>query len=1229
MRAPFRLFRLENRLSPSVTPVGPLLRPYTFTEVLASIRADDPLAELAQWTSRSDELAFTIDVSSSLMILQNDGASLVQIQLQPNADPLQVVTTLRQQSDVEWAAPNYVALDDPRDFVPNDPSYSSQYHLSLMQTNKAWDTQTGSPAIIVAVTDDGLAWNHPDLAANVWINTKEVANNGKDDDGNGFIDDVRGWDFSSGDNNPNPVGDLTHGTHVAGIIAARTNNGVGVSGVAGGGPNGVGVRLMPIRWYGAAPWTAAIIAQSYAYAADNGAKIINSSYNFDNFVNAGVPDPVVQAAFDYAYGKGVLIFHSAGNEGTADPPRLVFNHVLHVANTDANDVRSNSSNFGSFVDIAAPGNAILSTTTRSDGTIFDYGSLSGTSMATPNAAGVAALIWSQHPTWTRDQVAAQLLGTTDSIDGQNPSFVGQLGTGRVNAFRSLTQLLPPPHLGTGSGLPAANQSITRLPKQFTLTVPMRLDPATVIPNNFDLRGDGPDNVFDSADDVIVPFSINNGGIYRIGDGELTFTTTTIGPADRYRFQASAALHDPFGQSLDGNGDGIGGDEFVRFFDVMRQVDGFVYEDRNVDGQRNPNEPPAFARAVYVDVNNNAQLDATTTGFPATDLPRSLLDNQTTSATMSLNGFVGTVTDLNVEISINHVFDSDLIGYLIGPTGAKIQLFQRVGGSDDNFATTVFDDQAPVSINDGAAPFIGSFRPNGPLADFNGLDPNGVWTLQISDVAASFTGSLVGWSLHVTTSEPMAYTDIDGLYGINGVVPGTYALREVMPPAWNANNPPNTGGYSVAINSNSAMHRDFGELHSDAIYGRFFDDANHSGIMEPGESPLPSWVAFLDSNYNQQLDSAQVNVASTQVPLAIPDNNFVTSTVSVNGEAGPISDVNVTLSISHFNDQQLDVYLIAPTGQKVELFTDVGGGGDHFTNTTLDDQAATSIAVGTAPFSGSFRPEGKLSDFIGSTGIGLWTLQVFDDTASVTGTLLNWSIQVTTAERSAASNSDGTFSIINVPAGSHQLGRILQAGFTPTLPSSSFYTVTMTAGQTITDWYFGQTQSPLPLPPTVESIQIDAGTNQRSLVRWVTVTFDQIVNLPTDPATSFQIANAAGVMPFSVDLSASTPSKTVARMLFSGSLSDGNYSLTVVANQIHSQSGQTLDGDANQIAGDDFTYSFHRLFGDADGNRLVSASDFNAFRLAYGEELSVFDFDQDGLTTASDFAQFRNRYGVVI
>ena len=462
---------------------------------------------------------------------------------------------------VDWVSANYAYPGDPRELTPSDPSYAQQYHHVLTENDLAWDVTLGDPGIVVAVTDDGVDLDHEDLVNRIWTNAGEVPDNGVDDDGNGFVDDVHGWDFVDADNDPRPGTGANHGTHVAGIVAAETNNGIGVAGVAGA------VSVMPLRFYDPARpslWTSSVVAQTFAYAADNGAHIVSTSYNIDRFVD----DPVFVAGLDYLYDQGVLHFNSAGNGNTADPPRVAFEQTLLVANTNELDERYTTSNYGEGIDVSAPGFQILSTIPGSR-----YGTLTGTSMAAPNAAGVAALIWSEHPDWSREQVAAQLLGSTTSIEAANPSLAGQLGAGRVNAHQGLTETLPPPQLVRVEGLPedqalvAAGASVDA----FVLEFDQRLDPTVIAGlGGIDLRHAGFDGQFDTADDGVIAVALS--APYRVGSEGVSISIVD-GPlgVGNYRLQLTPdEFVNPFGTAWDPEGDGSpGGATWERQFEIER------------------------------------------------------------------------------------------------------------------------------------------------------------------------------------------------------------------------------------------------------------------------------------------------------------------------------------------------------------------------------------------------------------------------------------------------------------------------------------------------------------------------------------------------------------------------------------------------------------------------------------------------------------------------------------
>jgi len=328
--------------------------------------------------------------------------------------------------DVKKTSPTQenLATITPQTTTPNDPSYPQLWGLNNtgqtggtpdadIDAPEAWDIQTGNPNLVIGVIDSGVDYTHPDLAANIWTNPGEIAGNGIDDDGNGYIDDVRGWDFASNDNDPMDVNG--HGTHVAGTIAAKGNNGVGVTGVAWN------AKIVILRFLGddgSGLLSDAILAINYATA--KGIKLTNNSWGGGGYSQA------LYDAINTAGQQGGLFIAAAGNSSLPNPPLPIpvpiipfpaypasydLPNIISVASTDHNDQYSFFSNYGrTSVDLAAPGSDILSTTLG--GT---YGRLSGTSMASPHVTGAAALVWSQNPTWTAQQVKDRLMQTTDPI----------------------------------------------------------------------------------------------------------------------------------------------------------------------------------------------------------------------------------------------------------------------------------------------------------------------------------------------------------------------------------------------------------------------------------------------------------------------------------------------------------------------------------------------------------------------------------------------------------------------------------------------------------------------------------------------------------------------------------------------------------------------------------------------------------------------------------------------
>lgn len=345
-------------------------------------------------------------------------------------DPLYVIKKINVQKGIEWAEPYYLYESL---FQPNDPKYldGTLQHLPLIKAESAWDINQGSKDIIIAIIDTGVDWNHPDLASNIWINTKEIPNNGIDDDGNGFIDDVRGWDFGGLDGTPdnNPKEDKAdHGTLVAGLAAAVTNNGIGVASI---GFNSTIMAVKTSQNNIRSDIGTALIAYGYQgiiYAAENGANVINCSWGGFGYSIAA------QSIIDYAISKGALVVAAAGNDNSANSfYPASYKGVLSVAATNYVDQRASFSNYGYNIDVTAPGVNIYSTWQDDP----FYKSTSGTSLSSPIAAGLAALVVNQFPNYHPLQVAEQIRVNSDKIDFKNPGFENLLGYGRINAYQSL------------------------------------------------------------------------------------------------------------------------------------------------------------------------------------------------------------------------------------------------------------------------------------------------------------------------------------------------------------------------------------------------------------------------------------------------------------------------------------------------------------------------------------------------------------------------------------------------------------------------------------------------------------------------------------------------------------------------------------------------------------------------------------------------------------------------
>jgi subtilisin family serine protease/subtilisin-like proprotein convertase family protein len=691
---------------------------YDETSILVQYRSELPLSEAPLLAGTQFEARIGLV------------PGLVIVQLSPDVTVKQALEAYTADPQVEYALPNYrVQLLGQ----PNDPRFGDLWGLhntgqrsgtpdADIDAPEAWDNHTGNGSTIVAVIDTGVDYTHPDLAANMWINPGEIPGNGIDDDGNGFVDDIYGYDFVNNDSNP--MDDHYHGTHVAGTIGAVGNNGIGVAGVAWR------VQIMALKFLdatGSGDLGAAIRAIDYAVA--NGATISNNSW-----AGGGFYQPLYNAIAN-AGASGHLFVAAAGNDNINTDQTPVYPasynlpNIISVAATTRNDTRSGFSNYGvTTVDLGAPGSDILSTMPNNS-----YAYLSGTSMAAPHVAGVAALVQDLNPSWKHAEIKQQILATVDAI----PAMAGITVTGgRLNAAAAAVG--DPPADTSGpyviSHTPASNVgSIASIRVTFSEAI------AT--------------NTFTLSD--IVSFTGPTGNltvnqvIPVLNSGERQFDIT-FAPQSAV---GSYAL--TFGPNIT--------DQAVppNLMDQNRQAPG--------------GEVPGDRYTAVFSISSALR-------YCSPNVPKSITDFASTSSALFVDEHLP-ITDLNVELNISHTWVGDLNIYLFNvSTGLIVSLAQNRGGGGENYEDTIFDDEALLHISQGDAPFHGSFRPEGSLATFDGLDAYGGWTLWIEDYYAGDVGTLNSWCLHFEDPTPpqptLSINDVTVVEGNSGTTLAEFTVTLV-------------------------------------------------------------------------------------------------------------------------------------------------------------------------------------------------------------------------------------------------------------------------------------------------------------------------------------------------------------------------------------------------------------------------------------------------------------------
>ncbi|MFZ5829036.1 MAG: S8 family serine peptidase [Planctomycetota bacterium] len=683
----------------------------------------------------------------------------------------------------------------PLTATPNDPNFSQLWGLNNtgqtggridadIDAPEAWNVTTGSSSIVVGVIDTGVDYNHPDLAANIWTNPGEIAGNGIDDDGNGFVDDIHGFDFVNNDGDP--MDDHGHGTHCAGTIAGRGNNGQGVAGVAW---NSSVMALKFLSSSGSGSISNAVRALNYA-------TMMRTMYGVDirvtsNSWGGGGYSSSMDSAILASEQAGMLFVAAAGNDAQNNdvvanyPSNYTSASVIAVAATDHNDNLASFSNYGATtVDLAAPGVNIYSC--RPGG---GYQYMSGTSMATPHVAGAVALLWSANPSASASEIKAALLAGVDPV----ASLSGKVATGgRLNVMGGIEEM----GIQVAATSPSAGSTVTTPLTSFTVDFTQNYLGSSVQASDFTVNGTAA-NSFTLVDANTIRFGFTNSPVttqgaqtMRIAEGaiaaaggsgsirawqstffydQVALSVVSATPAEGQTVSATpASITLVFNEALnaasvgltdlvlsDGSVTGatLVSANSVRYSVSMAGVEGPVSFTLAAGAVTDAFGTPNTAYVGHFTVD-----DPSVSRYLARDLPRAISDMTTVASTITITD-TGTIHDLDIELDITHTWLSDLTVELMAPDGTRFKLIEFAGGSGDNFTGTILDDEASAFVGDGSAPFSGRFRPQVPLSTLDGKSITGTWTLLVTDSALADQGTLNSWGIRASLHQPLVMAPI--------------------------------------------------------------------------------------------------------------------------------------------------------------------------------------------------------------------------------------------------------------------------------------------------------------------------------------------------------------------------------------------------------------------------------------------------------------------------------------
>lgn len=875
-----------------------------------------------------------------------------------------------------------VTLDPDGAFVSGDIA-------TVAQLSSATPHAAGSNAALVDDLNGNGRIDSLDLLLDArWSDTV-------DGDGNGFVDDLFGWNFRSDPSEPfapnNPSDSFGHGTHVSGTIGAVGNNGLGVVGINWQS------SIMPIKFLDAQNRG----SSADAIAAINYATMMRDQYGVNvrvtnnSWGHPGENNPMVRAAIAASGSAGILFVAAAGNgdafgRGSDNdltpyyPAGYELPNVISVAASDRHDQLATFSNFGSqSVDLAAPGIGVISTLPSDR-----YGSGNGTSAASSHVAATAALVWSARPNATVDEVRAAILDGADSIAG----LQGKVASGgRLNLRNALDsdRFTPAARVVTADDITTSGGATHQVVVEYHYA--SGIDVTTIGDNDIRISRDW--GARERLDATFVSDSLE-----QLPDGKTVLATYQItAPGGEWDALDFGGYHVEVIADSVASSDGLqfAAGQRIGSFDVRVVAPGVFYVSTGVDsvdvnigdGVCGDDTSACSLRAAIQEANAiapNAAIIILDVNEARVDIPHEADPASTFPNPDTIDGLPDVVNetgwsnessgDLDIHGNVMIVGDQASLTHIIGEGNDR--LFKVQPGAELSLQR--------LTVTGGAAP-----------GDQGGGAILSAGTLNLDLVTVSVN------------------TVVDTSNGIGGGGIAVWGGSLLIQQSTIAANIAEVGGGILISNGATAT------IKQSTILGNFATAGSGLGAPDPnligggGLVALKSGVIDIENStfssnvannaagaaigsYNLVTDAV---VESTDVPKIVPDLGSITSQLTVSDFNDVVADVNVRLSIQHTFNSDLQVFLISPSGTRVELFTAVGGSSNDFTDTILDDEALIGIDDGSAPFTGMFRPEGNLSDLIGEDPNGIWSLEVSDMSVNDTGTLIGWTLELKPLEGS--------------------------------------------------------------------------------------------------------------------------------------------------------------------------------------------------------------------------------------